>query len=62
MRYAVVLDNVVLCVSEWDGSTVWEPPFGGTAVPLAPDEKCEAGWSFIATAEPRFDPPMDGAQ
>lgn len=60
MKYAVVLDNVVLCVAEWDGVADWQPPFGGAAVPLSNDEKCEAGWSFIATAEPRFWP-TDGS-
>lgn len=44
MRYAVVVDGVVVCVADWDGQTEWEPPFGGIAIPVANAENCEAGW------------------
>lgn len=54
MKYAVVLENVVLCVSEWDGVAPWTPPFGGAAIRLADGEPCEAGYSYSPTSEPRF--------
>jgi hypothetical protein len=62
MKYAVVLTDTVVCVADWDGQTQWEPPFGGTAVPLHPNETCEAGWSFDPNQDPRFRRPPESDQ
>ena len=46
MRYAVVLNGIVMCVADWDGVSEWEVPFGGIAIPLADQSRCEAGWQY----------------
>ena len=33
-----------MCVADWDGVTEWEIPFGGVAIPLEDQSRCEAGW------------------
>lgn len=45
MRHAIVLNNQVVGVAEWDGQSEWVPPFGGIAIPLA-EEHCEVGWIY----------------
>ncbi len=58
MKYAVVLNGIVMCVADWDGVSEWEVPFGGVAISLADQIRCEAGWhhdvasgSFVETGE-----------
>lgn len=45
MRYAIVRNNTVENVVEWDGVTPWAPPAGATAMPLN-GTTCSPGWAW----------------
>lgn len=60
MKYAVVVDNLVLGLADWDGVTEWTPPFGGIAIPVADGQACEAGWIHNAETG-QFEEPSPGA-
>lgn len=43
-RYAVIQNNVISNLVEWDGGPQWSPPAGATAA-LAP-KPCNIGWTW----------------
>lgn len=54
-RYAIVDDDgLVVNVTEWDGTSSWEPPVGTTAIP-DPSGQVAIGWTYangVFTAPP----------
>lgn len=46
MRYAVIIDEVVVNVVEWDGETPWQAPDGSTVVP-AEDPSIQIGVGYV---------------
>jgi hypothetical protein len=44
MRYAVVKDNLVVNIIEWDGQSEWSPPEGASAHQF--DGAASPGWTW----------------
>jgi hypothetical protein len=48
MRYAHVINNKVVNVSLWDGTTEWTPDDGSVVpYPLEDDSPVGPGWQFV---------------
>jgi hypothetical protein len=54
-RYAIIADNVIQNLVDWDGGPQWAPP-PGTAAALAP-MRCGIGWTWNNGAPVDPNPP-----